>query len=254
LDPVSPTRLLQPRRQERVRRYGSRYEARTKIRRRRESDNRRDRSSSGRQELATGDPMTDVDNILASLHEHDQSAQGYGHSLRLDFSRLVVESIDRLGWSQRQLARSSGLRESYISRIVHGEANFTLDTVGAVLHALGVRPLLVGESATVSTKSDSRIDTPEFVESTNGKVITSYQASVTTVVQQPEFTIIATGDPGRNRFTNPRQRVRRPGTGNLGGFNAAIASAGPAGSVPGIRLRDPRSPRADRSLSPQHVR
>lgn len=65
--------------------------------------------------------------------------------LRHDLSFLIEDGIRRSPdvKTQKELSNRSGLRESYISRLVHGEKTCTLATVARVLHPLGIYPTLV---------------------------------------------------------------------------------------------------------------
>ena len=62
-----------------------------------------------------------------------------GVELRLHLSEIVLRHLRRHDWSQRELAEKTGLKESFISRVVHSNANCTFETAGRLLFALGVR-------------------------------------------------------------------------------------------------------------------
>lgn len=83
-----------------------------------------------------------LDQLEKFLEEFDESPQGYGTQLRLDFAEIIWCSLVRKKWSQRRLSERSGFADSVISNLVHGNKNCTLDTVGRVLHALGTRAKL----------------------------------------------------------------------------------------------------------------
>ena len=82
------------------------------------------------------------DSILDAMREHAQSPEGHALELGLSFSELVLERLDELGWTQKRLAEKSGMKEAFISRLVHSDVNWTRDTAGRLLHALDIRARL----------------------------------------------------------------------------------------------------------------
>jgi len=78
------------------------------------------------------------DDLLALLRDFKKTPEYAGLRLRLEVSHIVVTRLRDLGWSQRELARRCKQKESFISRIVHGDANCTLDTIGKLAYALGI--------------------------------------------------------------------------------------------------------------------
>lgn len=45
--------------------------------------------------------------------------------------------LDQKGWSQQQLADAMGVNKSYISKILSGEQNMTLEGISSIEKALG---------------------------------------------------------------------------------------------------------------------
>jgi transcriptional regulator with XRE-family HTH domain len=56
---------------------------------------------------------------------------------QLGFAATVSEKLKSVGMSQRELAEKMGKKESYISRILSGDANPTLKTIAELEVALG---------------------------------------------------------------------------------------------------------------------
>jgi transcriptional regulator with XRE-family HTH domain len=56
---------------------------------------------------------------------------------QLGFAATVSEKLKSVGMTQRELAEKMGKKESYISRILSGEANPTLKTIAELEDALG---------------------------------------------------------------------------------------------------------------------
>jgi len=95
--------------------------------------------------------MASTQDILQVLDEYKRRPESYGLKLRLNLAELVIRQLNSNGWSQRDLARRTGLKEAYISRILHSDANCTFESAGKILFALGVKVALLAESEWTST-------------------------------------------------------------------------------------------------------
>ena len=80
----------------------------------------------------------DTKNILSALGEFSNTETSVGLELRLSFSELVLRKLRDKQWSQPDLADATGLKESFLSRVVNSEANCTFDTAGKLLFAFGI--------------------------------------------------------------------------------------------------------------------
>lgn len=76
-------------------------------------------------------------NILQTLEDFKKTPESRGLDLRLDLAEIIIRNLNVRGWSQRELAAASGMKEPQLSRVIHSNANCTLDTVGRLLFALG---------------------------------------------------------------------------------------------------------------------
>jgi len=91
----------------------------------------------------------DFDLLLADI-EQEAAAEGHGavqdlRALQLKY-RLINKLIDRrhqLRWSQKDLARHSGIAQSEISRIERGRKSPTLDTYSRLTTAMELDALVV---------------------------------------------------------------------------------------------------------------
>lgn len=83
--------------------------------------------------------VQDLHDILAQWDANPRSA---GVKLRLDLSLLVIQRLNKNGWTHKQLAEKAGVTPWLISRIVLADANCTFETAGRILFALGVKPKL----------------------------------------------------------------------------------------------------------------
>ena len=82
--------------------------------------------------------QNDLQDILSSIHEFEASPDYVGLGLKVDLSRIVLRRLREKGWTQRRLATACGMKESFVSRVIHSDDNCTLDTVGRLMFALGV--------------------------------------------------------------------------------------------------------------------
>ena len=57
-------------------------------------------------------------------------------TLQLQIAERIREILDKKGWKQQYLADKSGLTKAYISRIMSGSLNLTLDTIETLERAL----------------------------------------------------------------------------------------------------------------------
>jgi len=89
--------------------------------------------------LAESEDGVSCNDILDALCEFEQSPEGPGLELGLSMSELVLQRLDELGWTQKRLAEAMGKKEAFISRVVHSNVNWTRDTAGRMMHALGIR-------------------------------------------------------------------------------------------------------------------
>jgi ribosome-binding protein aMBF1 (putative translation factor) len=76
--------------------------------------------------------------LLDSLEQYEKEPESRGYELRLEFSRLVLRHLRAKGWTQKELADRAGVKASFINRLIHSDANWTSDSAGRILHALGV--------------------------------------------------------------------------------------------------------------------
>ena len=95
--------------------------------------------------------MASTQDILRVLNEYKRKPESYGLKLRLNLAELVIQQLNSNGWSQRDLAQETGLKEAYISRILHSDANCTFESAGKILFALEIKVALLPESEWTST-------------------------------------------------------------------------------------------------------
>ena len=87
-------------------------------------------------------PTDILNDLRTDLKNFNATPDALAMELRLDLAGIIVARLKTLGWTQRDLAQATGLKESFISRIIHSNANCTLSTVATILAALDVRATL----------------------------------------------------------------------------------------------------------------
>lgn len=110
-----------------------------------------------------------------SPHPHDKEIEGgvgaqdrktFEESfLRMSVAARIAGLLEDLGMSQRDLARRLGKSEAWVSKLVGGHQNLTLDTLTRVGIALGVRwnPVLV-ESPRAGTPAENDPPLPTWIQ------------------------------------------------------------------------------------------
>lgn len=122
--------------------------------------------------------MSHVQDILKALDEYHQTPESRGMKLRLNLAEIILRHIKENNWTQKELARKTSFKDSFISRLLHSDANCTFETVGRILFALGVEAKLEEVRAMHSSmEMDSSGHTQTFSrqDQTNGKEIFKIQ-------------------------------------------------------------------------------
>src|SRR5229473_493741 len=87
----------------------------------------------------------DLDSFLAEVREESNAAgpaavvEFEAYLRHFELSRQIFELRKVHGWSQLELARRSGVQQSEISRIEHGQGNPTYQTLTAIAGAMQMR-------------------------------------------------------------------------------------------------------------------
>jgi transcriptional regulator with XRE-family HTH domain len=93
--------------------------------------------------------MANIDELLRGLEEFKKTPQNAGYDLRLDLADIILRHVDGIHLTQAQLARSAGMKPSFVNRLVHADSNATFDVAGRIFTALGIKAALIevaGES------------------------------------------------------------------------------------------------------------
>jgi|GEM_PF-6780041 len=89
--------------------------------------------------------MNAIRELLNDLEKYDNSPEGRGCDLRLGLADIILRHLRKTGWSQNRLAAEAGMKPQQITRLIHAASNFTADTAGRILFALGTTATLVEE-------------------------------------------------------------------------------------------------------------
>ncbi len=122
--------------------------------------------------------MSHVRDILKALDEYHQTPESHGMKLRLNLAQIILRHIKENNWTQKELATKTSFKDSFISRLLHSDANCTFETAGRILFALGVEAKLEEVRATHSSmEMDSSGHTQAFSrqDQTDGKKIFKIQ-------------------------------------------------------------------------------
>lgn len=87
--------------------------------------------------------MSDIDTIHEALDEYKQTPESYGLELRLNLAEIVLAYLKRTGISRYQLASRAGMDSGRLNRVIQANANCTLDIVGRLVEAMGLKSRLV---------------------------------------------------------------------------------------------------------------
>lgn len=84
-----------------------------------------------------------MNDLVSGLHEFENTHYAVSLDLKLDFSELVIKGLRKKKWTYKQLAEAIKTKDAYINRVVHADQNCTLDVIGRICYALGVKPRLI---------------------------------------------------------------------------------------------------------------
>lgn len=113
--------------------------------------------------------MTDWEKQALKI-EHDEWRE-----LATSIAITVLELLDQNSMTKQQLAEKMGVKPQYVSRVVKGQANMTLDTIAKLERALG---------ETIITVSDptSLVSATSVIISPKTQWQLFFQGSVTTAI------------------------------------------------------------------------
>lgn len=122
--------------------------------------------------------------LVSDFEDSEQEAELY---LRLSLTRLVLSALSDRGWNQSRLAEKVGCSRPFLSRLLHGDENWTAKTAAKVAFALGLRlELAPVRPVAVSTPGTLRYiheDGTRGEEYTTQEEVTAGQTSTIVIAQ-----------------------------------------------------------------------
>jgi transcriptional regulator with XRE-family HTH domain len=73
-----------------------------------------------------------------AFEEAKKSPTFWTEKALLDIARRLVARMSDLGLNQKALAEKAGKKPAYVSRVLKGQQNLTVETVATVAHAMGL--------------------------------------------------------------------------------------------------------------------
>jgi transcriptional regulator with XRE-family HTH domain len=83
--------------------------------------------------------MATILDLRNELTKFKNSGPGVAHDLRLNLADVIFRHLQAKNWTQSDLADAAGVKAPYITRILHSSQNWTTETAGQILYALGIR-------------------------------------------------------------------------------------------------------------------
>lgn len=87
--------------------------------------------------------MGRIQDLRNELKEFRKTPAGVAHDLRMNFADVVFRHLASRKLTQGQLAKMAGLKAPYVTRVVHSSQNWTTETAGRILCALGLHLELI---------------------------------------------------------------------------------------------------------------
>src|SRR5829696_2389996 len=113
--------------------------------------------------------MASTQDLLKHLRDFEEQPSSRVYELRLSLAAIIIRNLKEKNWTQRQLADVAGMKESFVTRILHSDSNCTFDVAGRLLFALNVHAEFVEAHA-------AALPTARRVESTfSGSVTASWK-------------------------------------------------------------------------------
>lgn len=111
-------------------------------------------------------------NLQKQLEEFENTAEGYGFSLRLDLSEIILRHLNTIEITQAKLAEKAKTSPQVVTRVIHAASNCTLQTAADLLFALGIKvrllethpgkDLLASEQETKTATNSSKMTYASF--------------------------------------------------------------------------------------------
>ena len=104
-----------------------------------------------------------IKNILQAIEDLEDSPLGRSYDLRVDLAGILLRNLKEKGWTQRDLARAAKMKEPQVSRILHSNVNWTVDTIARLLFALKIRARLEQVDNEIIDLRNYETETPTLI-------------------------------------------------------------------------------------------
>ncbi len=114
--------------------------------------------------------------LLEGLEKFRKTPGSFALDLRMFTAEFVLHRLREYGWTQRRLADAMGKPESFVSRFLSGDLNWTTETAGAVFCAIDTRPSELFGTGKLRGSSETRV-LVSTCEATYGQEISAREDS-----------------------------------------------------------------------------
>ena len=80
-----------------------------------------------------------AEQIRSAIENFEKTEESRVLEIQLSLTRLVIKGLKEKGWTHSLLARELGFSNRIIERLLHGDENWTVETAGKILFALGIK-------------------------------------------------------------------------------------------------------------------
>ncbi len=86
---------------------------------------------------------TSIQDLRDIAADYERSPKGVAQNLRLDLADIIYRHLEERRISQRKFAEMAGMKASQLSHILHSSRNWTTETAGRLVGALGIQLELI---------------------------------------------------------------------------------------------------------------
>ena len=96
-----------------------------------------------------------------SFEQYRNTYQYWGMQLRLDLAGMIISKMREEGMTQAEFADRANWSDSYVSRLIHADANCNFEVAARALFSLGIKPKLAsvdGWESLIEATSEIGVD------------------------------------------------------------------------------------------------
>lgn len=107
--------------------------------------------------------LEDEEDFQSDIEWARQHPEYWSEKIKLDVADMVVDRLEQLGISQAELARRMHTSPAFITKILRGYHNWTLETLAKAGVALGIQWLMTSAPIESAARAFARITEPPEV-------------------------------------------------------------------------------------------